>query len=138
MANVVYVDTNVVIDIVDSARPLHRQSMEQIAHYMETDSEMAINSDTLSNLFYILTTRSTLDYADILTKMRLVEEVFTLIPITSTDVRDVLDLCEADATPFKDYEDTMQYICAQKAGAASIITNDKTFVSPDISVESTD
>ena len=51
------------------------------------------------------------------------------------DVKMALALCEDETTAFRDYEDTMQYVCAKKMDAKMILTNDKGFVSPDIEVQ---
>jgi len=130
----IYVDTNIVIDICDSARKLHENSFATIAHYMQEGCELFINSDTLANLFYILSNRSALASDAVLEKMYFVSEIFTLVPITSEDVVEALDLCKMRTTPYTDYEDALQYICAKKIQADVIMTNDKQFVSLDIAL----
>ena len=134
MHNTIYVDTNIVVDMCDNKRVLHENSFEIITNYFEQDNcELFINSDTLANLFYILSNRSTLDTEEVLEKMQFVNEIFTLVSIESEDVSMALGLC-ADTSTHKDYEDAMQYVCAKKVEANTIVTNDKGFVSLDIEV----
>ncbi len=133
MQNNIYVDTNIVVDMCDSKRALYESSFALVTQYFEQDNcELFINSDTLANLFYILSNRSTLDTDEVLEKMLFVNEIFTLVPIVSEDVAMALDLCADSVIPYKDYEDTMQYVCAKKIEADLIMTNDKGFVSLNI------
>ena len=135
MQNNIYVDTNIVIDLCDNQRALHESSFTFIAkHTEQKDEELFINSDTLSNLFYILSNRSTLDTEEVLEKMQFVNEIFTLVSIEPQDVEVALELCADGSTSHKDYEDAMQYVCAKKVGADMIVTNDMGFVSLDIDV----
>ncbi len=138
MHNNIYVDTNIVIDMCDSTRAMHENSFAHITEYMEEEAcELFINSDTLANVFYILSNRSTLDTSEVLEKMYFIHEIFTLVPIESDDVLMALDLCSENAKPYKDYEDAVQYVCAKKIEADLIMTNDKKFVSEDIELCST-
>ena len=138
MQNNIYVDTNIVVDMCDNKRALHENSFEMITNYFEQDNcELFINSDTLSNLFYILSSRSTLNAEEVLEKMQFVNEIFTLVSIESEYVSMALDLCADSATTYNDYEDTMQYVCAKKIEADLIVTNDKGFVSLDIDLVGT-
>ena len=133
MQNNIYVDTNIVVDMCDNKRALHENSFKLVTHYFEQDNcELFINSDTLANLFYILSNRSILDAEEVLEKMQFVNEIFTLVSMESEDVAMALDLCASSATPYKDYEDAVQYVCAKKIEADLIVTNDKGFVSLDI------
>lgn len=138
MQNNIFVDTNIVIDICDSQRVMHAQSFKLITHYIKQDNcELFINSDTLANLFYILSNRSTLDAEEILNKMNFVNEIFILVPIETKDVVMALTLCADTKSNYQDYEDTMQYVCAKKVESNMILTNDKKFVSIDIDIKRT-
>jgi len=133
MHNNIYVDTNIVVDMCDNKRALHENSFLLITEYLEKDNcELFINSDTLATLFYILSNCSTLSAEEVLEKMQFVNEIFTLVSIESEDVSMALGLCADSATPHKDYEDAMQYVCALRVEADLIVTNDKGFVSLDI------
>ncbi len=135
MQSNIYVDTNIVIDMCDSQRAMHSHSFEVITSYMEQDNhELFINSDTLANLFYVLSNRSTLNAEEILDKMRFVNEIFTLVSIETKDVEVALELCADSKSKYKDYEDAMQYVCAKKIDSHLILTNDKKFVSVDIEI----
>ncbi len=134
----IYVDTNIVVDMCDNTRACHESSFKCILNYSnQEECELFINSDTLTNLFYILSNHSTLSEAQVLDKMNFVYDSFTLVSIESQDVKNALDLCANNSTNYKDYEDAMQYVCAKKVNADIIVTNDKKFVSKDIKVVNT-
>ena len=137
MQNNIYVDTNIVIDMCDKARKFHENSFELITAYLQEERELFINSDTFSNLFYILSSHSELSESEIVEKMRFINEIFSLVSIESQDVEMALDLCADESNKYKDYEDFMQYVCAKKIGADLIVTNDKGFVSLDIKLQNT-
>jgi len=138
MQSNIYLDTNIIIDICDSQRAMHAHSFEVITGYMEQDNyELYINSDTLANLFYILANRSTLNTEEVLDKMRFINEIFSLVSIEAKDVEMALSLCADSKSKHKDYEDTMQYVCAKKIESSLILTNDKKFVSADIELQAT-
>jgi len=135
--NNIYVDTNIVIDMCDKARKFHENSFELIATYLQEECELFINSDTFSNLFYILSSHSELSESEIVEKMRFINEIFSLVSIESQDVTMALDLCADESSKYKDYEDFMQYVCAKKVEADLIVTNDKGFISLDIELQNT-
>jgi predicted nucleic acid-binding protein len=135
--NNIYVDTNIVIDMCDNSRKFHENSFELITAYLQEEYELFINSDTLSNLFYILSNHSVLNKSEIVEKMRFINEIFTLVSIESDDVEMALDLCRDESNKYKDYEDFMQYVCAKKVEADLIVTNDKGFVALDIELQNT-
>jgi predicted nucleic acid-binding protein len=130
----IYVDTNIIIDICDDTRPTHEESLVKITTLQKEMNELYINSDTYANLFYILRSRSKYKLDRVLSKMRLITSIFMLVPIEHNDIENALQLCEDDETPCRDYEDTMQYVCAKKVNADLIVTNDKGFVGLDIEV----
>ena len=137
MPNNIYIDTNIIIDICDDKRPSHEASLTKIIALQKEMNELYINSDTYANLFYILRSRSKYKLDRVLSKMRLIASIFTLVAIEHDDIENSIQLCENKETPCNDYEDTMQYVCAKKVGAELIITNDKGFVGLDIEVRGT-
>ncbi len=122
----------------DNERKLHESSFAYVAYHLEeTNNELFINTDTLSNLFYILSNRLTLNTEQVLEKMQFVHEIFTLVSIDPLDVEMALELCIDSKSKHKDYEDAMQYVCAKKVDADLIVTNDNGFVSLDIEIKNT-
>ena len=137
MVTKVLIDTNIILDMVDNERKCYESSNVLVQKLFESGTDLYINSDTLTNTFYILKNRKKVTYSEALHAIRKVAILCDVIAIDSNMVFDTLDLCENENKPFKDYEDALQYVCAKKIGAELIVTNDKGFVSPDIKVQHT-
>ena len=137
MPNSVYVDTNIVVDLCDTTRPAAQRSTERIAKLLKDETPLFINADSLSNLFYVLRSRTKMPLVNVLKKMREVEKIFELVVTEKDDIDQALSLCEDPNSDFKDYEDALQYVCAHKVDAAAILTNDRGFVSPDVTIWTT-
>ncbi len=135
MQSRIYLDTNIVVDICDKARPKFKESAAVIEAFLEDDSELYINTDTLSNLFYVLRHHAKMSLEESLGKMDYINELFLLVTITESEVKTAFSLCKNEG--YTDYEDAMQYVCAKKIGADLILTNDKGFISSDIALSLT-
>ncbi len=129
--NNVYVDTNIIIDICDIKREAHKVSLSTIQKYMAS-SELYINSDSLSTLFYILKYRADFSFKEALEKIYFIHDIFTVVAIDEDISRKALDLCVNGICI--DYEDAMQYVCAKEIDADIIVTNDKNFISKDLEI----
>ena len=137
MLTKVLLDTNIIIDMVDNERKCYKSSSLFVQELFDNEVELYINSDTLTNTFYILKSRKKVTYDEALKAIREIATLCDVIPIESDVVFNALGLCEDKREPFKDYEDAVQYVCAKKVGAGLIVTNDKGFVSPDIKIHKT-
>ena len=71
-----------------------------------------INTDTLTNLFYILRAHVKLDFDESLQKLQLITQSFSVISYSMPEIEGALEICKKHI--FKDYEDAMQYMCALK------------------------
>jgi predicted nucleic acid-binding protein len=134
MVKNVYFDTNIIIDICDEGREKHQESLDIVHKLIVNGAELYINSDTLATLFYILRNRSKMNFNEAMQKIKFINETFELVSIEKKSIDETIDIC--NNKNFKDYEDTLQYICAKKIEADFIVTNDKKFISPDIEVKS--
>lgn len=137
MVNKVYLDTNIFIDLLDSTRPYSKTSWELVRKMISEATLLAINSDTVTNAFYILSKHKIYSASELLALMKKSVMLFDVVAIEQDEVLTALSLCEDDNTKFKDYEDALQYVCAKKIAADLILTNDKGFVSLDIEVSGT-
>ena len=137
MENNIYLDTNIFIDLMDSTRPFSKGSFSLLRHLTAEGKNLYINSDTVTNAFYILSKTKKYTASELIQIMKKTVSIFTMVSIENAEVLDALGLCEDDAKSFKDYEDALQYVCAKKVGAKLIISNDKGFISPDIQVKNT-
>ncbi len=136
MANNIYIDTNIFIDLLDSTRATYRGSFDFIKDAISSKQTLFLNSDTVTNAYYILNKSNKLQSKDLAQFIKKIISMFVVVSIDNSDVIRALDLCIDENCLQKDYEDALQYICAKKIGADLIVTNDKGFVSLDIEVKS--
>lgn len=118
----VYFDTNIIVDLFDVKRPFHKESLHVFRTIFENEEiAVYINTDTLTNLFYILRAHVKLSFDDALEKMEIIKNSFTIISSELLEIENTLEICKKHI--FKDYEDAMQYMCAMKEECTLIITN---------------
>ena len=137
MATNVLLDTNIIMDIFDEDRVTHDSSLTVIRELLGNGATLYVNSDTLTTSFYLLRSLKKATLEESLYALRETTKICELIPIEIKEVDGALSLCEDVESPYKDYEDALQYVCAKKVGADLIVTNDKRFISLDIEVKST-
>jgi len=137
MESNIYFDTNIFIDLMDSTRPYALGSMALNRAYIAEGKIVHINSDTITNAFYVMSKKNAYAPKELLVLFKKMVSLFEVVAIEEKEVMLALSLCEDDTTDFKDYEDALQYVCAEKVGADLIVTNDKKFVSVDIELQGT-
>ena len=137
MATDVLIDTNIIMDIFDEERVAHESSLNVVRELLGSGATLYVNSDTLTASFYILRNLKKATFEESLYALREITKICDLISIEIEDVNNALNLCEDKKSPYKDYEDALQYVCAKKVKADLIVTNDKGFVSLDIEIKST-
>ena len=137
MAINILLDTNIIMDMFDENRKSHKNSLKLVRKFLSDDATLYVNSDTLTTSFYLLRSQKKASFEEALYAIRETTNICELIPIEMEDVEDTLLLCEDTKSPFKDYEDALQYVCAKKVEADLIVTNDKGFVTLDIEIMGT-
>ena len=137
MVTKVFLDTNIIMDLFDGDRISHKASLKLVKEFLENKATLYVNSDTLATSFYLLRSLKKVTLEESLYALRETTKICDVISIELNDIDKALSLCEDKNTPYKDYEDAMQYICAQKVNADVIVTNDKKFVSKDIKIVTT-
>ncbi len=137
MVNKVYLDTNIFIDLLDSTRPFSNESWNLIKQMTKEATRLSINSDTVTNAFYILSKHKLYTPQELLSLMKKSVMLFDIVPTEQKEVLEAMTLCEDAETSFRDYEDALQYVCAKKVDVELILTNDKGFCSLDIEVSGT-
>ena len=134
MVNKVYLDTNIFMDLLDGTRPYSKTSWELVRKMTSEATLLVINSDSITNAFYILSKHKIYTASELLALMKKSVMLFEVVAIEQDEVLMALTLCEDTNSKFKDYEDALQYVCAKKIAASLILTNDKGFISLDIEV----
>ncbi len=130
----ILLDTNIIMDLFDANRITHKSSLKLVKEFLENEAILYVNTDTLTTSFYLLRSLKKATLEESLYALREITKICEIISIELKDIDKALSLCEDINSPYKNYEDAMQYICAKKVNANIIITNDKKFISKDISI----
>lgn len=119
----IFVDTNILLDVA-----LHREEFLEEATQIWADCELKkvqgfISAITLNNMHFII--RKMIGSAAALEYVRLILNIFTVVPLDETILRLAVDL------PHKDFEDAIQTFSAVQAKAECIVTRDTAHFSRD-------
>ena len=122
----VFLDTNVVLDILDSSRP-NSDSIKALLEKLIIDKyTVVISEDMLSTLFYIQKDkRKTLEFFKIIYKR------WVISSFGKDVIKEAIDLSFENSL---DLEDVLQCLCAKENGCDVLITNDKKFYDCDIKI----
>lgn len=137
MENRIYLDTNIFIDLLDSSRPFAKATLTLIREKISLGFILCVNSDTITNAFYIVSRQKKYSNDELLSLMQKVILLFSVVPVEQADTLEAIALCRHEENHFRDYEDALQYVCAKKIEAEMIVTNDKGFVGLDIEIRRT-
>lgn len=113
----IFVDTNIVIDLLQKREEFYQESQELFTLADRKKVKLYISALTFANTYYILSRFYTSDEAKkILSKFKVLVEV---LPTTNK----IIDL--ALASDFKDFEDAVQFYTAIENNIDIIITRNK-------------
>ena len=117
----IFIDTNILLDVI-----LHRADFYQQASAIWADCESRkvqgyVSAISLNNMHYIMRKMVAPDVA--LEYVRLVLNVFSIVPLDESILRLAVDL------PQKDFEDAIQTFSAVQIKADCIVTRDKSHFS---------
>jgi len=118
----VFLDTNIIFDVIDTGRPNSTHVKTLFSIFKHNNISLCISAITINNIIYVLQNRFKID-ADILKKkVSRILELFEVVPYDFEVLVDGLKL------PFNDIEASFQFISALKCKADYLITEDKDFL----------
>ncbi len=116
----VFLDTNIVADIIDSQRLNHNLSISFMEKLINDNIDICISEDMITTLFYISKNKKeTLEFFQ--------NVVFVDWEILNFTKDILIDSVELTLKENLDLEDVLQGLCAKYNGCSSIITSDKKF-----------
>lgn len=120
MAKKLFLDTNIVADLIDQNRPNHAQSMSLIEKIILDGWGICISEDMISTLFYISKKKKqTLEF--------LKNVVFVDWQILGFGKNILEEAVALSLQKEVDLEDILQCLCAKNNGCEVILTNDTRF-----------
>jgi len=109
----IYIDTNVYLNaILDRDNGISKMVLSFLAG---ADTRVFLNDISIINIHYII--RRTLERHSVLDELRTLREENDLVSVDEWVIDRALE------SDFRDFEDAVQYFCAQKAQAELIITD---------------
>jgi predicted nucleic acid-binding protein len=119
VAKKVFLDTNIVLDIIDKNRLNHMKAKGIWEILIKNHSTIMISEDMLSTLFYINKDDSyTLEF------FKLIQNRWDIVSSGTTVISNAIELSLEKTL---DFEDVLQCLCAKENGCDVFITNDKKF-----------
>jgi predicted nucleic acid-binding protein len=131
MSKKVFVDTDIVLDLLIKRPPFYSSAAMLFGLAEEKKIELYISPVLVSNIYYILRKYNGQEAA--ILNIRKLRMLVNIAPVS----QGIIDLVLA--SKFKDFEDGIQYYCAVEAGIKTLLTrNVKDFVGKEIRVMSCD
>ncbi len=119
-SNKIFLDTNIVADIIDSSRKGHILALEFLKKSIINDFRLYISEDMISTLYYISKDKkATLDFIKNI--------VFIDWGILSFGKEIIKSAIDISLEKNLDLEDILQCLCAKENYCDYLITNDKKF-----------
>ncbi len=112
--NRVFIDTDVIIDLFIDRKPHHEIALEFFTIATKYNVALTTSPIVIANTYYLLSKIKNKTYA--LEKVRDLRKIMKIVPINEM----IIDL--ALSTPYKDFEDTLQYYCALESKISYLIT----------------
>jgi len=121
--NKLFIDTNIILDILDDKRVSHNSSKKFIQTCLSDEITMAISDDIITTVYYLA--QKTVERKALLEFMKFLNENFILLSFDNHIIKETIKNCLENS--IYDFEDTLQAVCAKKNDYKTIITNDKKF-----------
>ena len=116
----VFLDTNIVLDILDSDRANHSDAKQLLAKVINDGYGVFISEDMLSTIFYIIKNKQA-----VLSFFKLILQQWQVVPFGNEVISGAIDRCLQNQG--QDFEDTLQCLCAKQLKCDFLITHDANF-----------
>jgi len=127
----VYLDTNIVLDILDGKRKNHHKIKPLLKKIIVSNMKIVISEDSLITIYYIAKEKQrVLDFFSVIVKE------WDVVPFGKATITEAIKVCKDNEK--LDFEDAVQCLCAKDKGCSFLITSDQTFVECGVSIVNID
>ena len=119
MAHSVFVDTNIVLDLLVEEREAHAEAIKLVAFFMENRIEIVISEDMLSTIYYI-----SRDKNMALQFLQTIQRQWRIVPYGQKVIEESLQFALDNGS---DLEDSLQCFAAIENGCRILLTSDQSF-----------
>lgn len=116
----VFLDINIVVDLLDSKRKNHSDTKLLIKSLYDNSCDIVISEDMLSTIYYIVKDKNA-----VLHFFEVVLESWSIVPFGEKVLKNAI---QTSLQTELDLEDVLQCLCAKQNGCDALITHDKNFV----------
>lgn len=125
----IFLDTNILLDLLDSDRKQHKEAVATIEKIIEEGYRIVIAEDMLTTLFYISKNKPA-----VLEFLSAILDEWDVAAFGNEAIKLAVNICQKDQNA--DLEDVLQCLCAKREGCELLITNDKKFYNCSITIVS--
>ena len=123
MENNLFLDINIVLDILIESRAEHKRAIEILDDIL--DFNIFISEDMLTTIYYI-----SKDKAKTLKFLEVIQDEWNIVPFGEDVIREAVKYSQSNSS---DLEDTLQCFCAKKYNCI-FLTSDKKFINCGIKI----
>lgn len=134
MFSKVFIDANIFIDLNDNSRKNYENSLKILNFLISNGITVYTSCDLITTIYYVLAKKSKSNALNSIIKLN---KVCRVIDFSNKEIAQTCKLMQEDES-YKDLEDTLQYVLAQKEQCDMIISNDKSFASKKIELLSSE
>jgi predicted nucleic acid-binding protein len=120
MESRVFLDANIVLDLLSQQRPNHSQATTLIQVLIKRGIQICISEDILTTVYYIAK-----DKQQAIAFFQTVQKRWSILPFGYSVIAQALQYASQHTV---DLEDTLQCFCAREHGCTLIVTEDRGFV----------
>ena len=120
MGSKVFLDANIVLDLLSQERPNHHQAKLLILRLIEKDMTVCISEDILTTVYYVAKEKQR-----VVTFFQTIQKRWEILSFEQVVIADALAYAAKHQC---DLEDTLQCLCAAKEGCSMVVTEDRNFV----------
>ena len=131
MGNKVFLDTNILLDILSGDRISSQNSKELFLKYSNEEAKFIINDLSLNTLYYIGSKINRDKTISFMKEISFNNPLFDIYYMKKEDLKEIFYYIDKNNNNI-DFEDLQQYISAKNSGCSCIITNDKNFPKLDL------
>lgn len=126
--NKIFLDTNIILDILSPKRPNHKYHKDLIQKLFEY--EVFISEDMLSTIYYIVREKQ-----QVLDFLSIILQEWNIVSFGEDVIKQAIKYVRQNGG---DLEDALQCFCAKRYGCDILLTSDKKFVNCGIELLSYD
>lgn len=125
----VFLDTNIILDIVDSERENHEHAKNLLRKTIKEDSTVVISEDMLSTVYYIVKNKKA-----VLSFFQTIIQQWHVVAFGQKVISSAINYCLNNEGA--DFEDALQCFCAIENKCDLLISHDRNFIDCGIKVSS--